>query len=161
MRVEQRRWTRHGGWSEPLSGAGVRNPQVVILFGARNALGQGDVLQALRALYPDARQIGCSTSGEISGVEVTDEAVAVRFGPTGWPQRRIPMDQIEAAEAIMVDPLKWGGWGYRWMPWAKASAAVIRKGPGIELQLKDGRRFAVTVNDSVAGAQTISALCSN
>ena len=94
-------------------------------------------------------------------VEVTDEAVAVRFGPTGWPQRRIPMDQIEAAEAIMVDPLKWGGWGYRWMPWAKASAAVIRKGPGIELQLKDGRRFAVTVNDSVAGAQTISALCSN
>ena len=94
-------------------------------------------------------------------VEVTDEAVAVRFGPTGWPQRRIPMDQIEAAEAIMVDPLKWGGWGYRWMPWTKASAAVIRKGPGIELQLKDGRRFAVTVNDSVAGAQTISALCSN
>ena len=94
-------------------------------------------------------------------VEVTDEAVAVRFGPTGWPQRRIPIDQIEAAEAIMVDPLKWGGWGYRWMPWAKASAAVIRKGPGIELQLKDGRRFAVTVNDSVAGAQTISALCSN
>ncbi len=75
MRVEQRRWTRHGGWSEPLSGAGVRNPQVVILFGARNALGQGDVLQALRALYPDARQIGCSTSGEISGVEVTDDTV--------------------------------------------------------------------------------------
>ena len=93
-------------------------------------------------------------------VEVTDEAVAVRFGPTGWPQRRIRMEDIEAAEAIIVDPLKWGGWGYRWNPWARASAAVIRKGPGIELRLKDGRRFAVTVNDSVAGAQTISALCS-
>ena len=57
----------------------------------------------------------------------------------------------------MVDPMKWGGWGYRWIPWAKASAAVIRKGPGIELLLKDGRRFAVTVEDAVTGAQTISA----
>ncbi len=93
-------------------------------------------------------------------VEVSDDVVAVRFGPIGWPQRRIRMEDIEAAKAIIVDPLKWGGWGYRWNPWARASAAVIRKGPGIELQLKDGRRFAVTVNDSVAGAQTISALCS-
>jgi hypothetical protein len=92
-------------------------------------------------------------------VEVSDAQVAVRFGPLGWPQRRIAIADIEAAEAIVVDPLKWGGWGYRWNPWAHASAAVIRKGPGIELLLKDGRRFAVTVNDAVAGAQAISQLC--
>ena len=45
--------------------------------------------------------------------------------------------------------MEWGGWGYRWIPWAKASAAVIRRGPGIALVLRDGRRFAVTVDDAV------------
>ena len=94
-------------------------------------------------------------------VDVSDHDIAIRFGPLGWPRRIIPISSVEGADAIMVDPMKWGGWGYRWIPWAKASAAVLRKGPGIELQLRDGRRVAVTVNDSVAGAQTISALCSN
>ena len=59
--------------------------------------------------------------------------------------------------AIQVEPTEWGGWGYRWIPWAKASAAVVRRGPGIALVLRDGRRFAVTVEDAVAGAQAVSA----
>ncbi len=75
MRVEQRRWTSAEGWSEPLAGAGVRTPQVVLIFGAREALAEGSCIRALRALYPDARQIGCSTAGEICGVEVTDDTV--------------------------------------------------------------------------------------
>ncbi len=90
-------------------------------------------------------------------VHAKETAVSIRFGPFGWPGRVIAYADIESADAIMVDPMKWGGWGYRWIPWAKASAAVIRKGPGIELLLKDGRRFAVTVEDAVTGAQTISA----
>ena len=57
----------------------------------------------------------------------------------------------------MVEPTEWGGWGYRWIPWARASAAVVRRGPGIALVLRDGRRFAVTVDDAVAGARATSA----
>jgi hypothetical protein len=90
-------------------------------------------------------------------VQAQETAVSIRFGPFGWPSRVIAYADIESADAIMVEPMRWGGWGYRWIPWAKASAAVIRKGPGIELLLKDGRRFAVTVEDAVTGAQTISA----
>jgi hypothetical protein len=91
-------------------------------------------------------------------VDVTDEHVRVRFVPLGLPRRVIRFADIASVEAIMVDPMKWGGWGYRWIPWAHASAAVIRKGPGLEILLKDGRRFAVTVDDAVVGAQTISTM---
>ncbi len=87
-------------------------------------------------------------------VRLTDEAFTVAFGPFGLPRRVIPLTDIAAASAIVVDPLQWGGWGYRWIPRANASAAVIRRGPGIALVLRDGRRFAVTVDDAVTGAQT-------
>ena len=94
-------------------------------------------------------------------VDVTDETVSVRFTPIGRPRRIIPLTEIASVEAIMVDPMTWGGWGYRWIPWSHASAAVLRKGPGLEISLKDGRRFAVTVEDAVVGAQTISGLISS
>ena len=34
---------------------------------------------------------------------------------------------------------------------------MIRKGPGIQLELKDGRRYVVTVDDAVTGAKLTSA----
>ncbi len=89
-------------------------------------------------------------------VTVTPTALTVAFGPLRWPRRVIALADVVDASAIMVEPMEWGGWGYRWIPWARASAAVIRRGPGIALQLADGRRFAVTVDDAVAGAQAAS-----
>jgi hypothetical protein len=90
-------------------------------------------------------------------VRVDEASFVVAFGPFGRPRRRIDLHDVRDAAAIVVEPREWGGWGYRWIPWARASAAVIRRGPGIELVLVDGRRFAVTVNDAVAGAQATSA----
>ncbi|MFN8157732.1 MAG: hypothetical protein U0R68_09950 [Candidatus Nanopelagicales bacterium] len=90
-------------------------------------------------------------------VRVDPERFVVAFGPFGWPRRAIRIADLREASAIVVEPREWGGWGYRWIPWAKASAAVIRRGPGIELVLADGRRFAVTVNDAVEGAKATSA----
>ncbi len=89
-------------------------------------------------------------------VRVEETRFVVAFGPWGWPRRVIPLARIRTASAIVVEPTQWGGWGYRWIPWANASAAVIRRGPGIALVLTDGRRFAVTVDDAVAGAQATS-----
>lgn len=88
---------------------------------------------------------------------VDPQRFVVAFGPFGWPRRVIRVSDLREASAIVVEPREWGGWGYRWIPWAKASAAVIRKGPGIELVLTDGRRFAVTVDDAVNGAKATSA----
>jgi hypothetical protein len=93
-------------------------------------------------------------------VRVDDERFTVAFGPFGLPRRRIDLRDVREVSAIMVEPREWGGWGYRWIPWARASAAVIRRGPGIELVLVDDRRFAVTVEDAVAGAKATSAALS-
>jgi len=88
-------------------------------------------------------------------VRVEDERVVIAFGPFGWPRRVIALADIREVSAGQIEPMEWGGWGYRWIPWAKASAAVIRRGQGIILGLEDGRRFAVTVGDSRAGAVAI------
>jgi hypothetical protein len=90
-------------------------------------------------------------------VRVTEDAVTTAFGPWGRPRRVIALSEVVDASAIRVEPMDWGGWGYRWIPRAKASAAIIRRGPALALVLKDGRRFAVTVDDAVAGAQATSA----
>jgi len=90
-------------------------------------------------------------------VRVTDADFVVKFGPFGWPRRTIELIDVRSAEVIAVDPMQWGGWGYRWIPGAKASAAVIRKGPGIVLTLADAGRFAVTVNDAASGAAATTA----
>ncbi len=89
-------------------------------------------------------------------VRLGDHGLTVAFGRFAWPRRVIPLADVADASAIVVEPLEWGGWGYRWIPWANASAAVLRRGPGIALTLRDGRRFAVTVDDAVAGARATS-----
>ncbi len=90
-------------------------------------------------------------------VRVTEDTLTVAYGPFGRPRRVIDLVDVADASAVMVEPMQWGGWGYRWNPRAHASAAVIRKGPGIALELKDGRRFVVTVDDAVNGAKLTSA----
>ena len=90
-------------------------------------------------------------------VRLTEETFTVAFGPFGLPRRVVALTDIADASAVVVEPMEWGGWGYRWIPGAKASAAVIRRGPGIALELRDGRRFAVTVDDAVTGAKLTSA----
>jgi hypothetical protein len=90
-------------------------------------------------------------------VRVTEDTMTVAYGPFGRPRRVIDLSQVEDASAVMIDPMQWGGWGYRWNPRAHATAAVIRKGPGIQLEFKDGRRYVVTVDDAVNGAKLTSA----
>jgi hypothetical protein len=65
-------------------------------------------------------------------------------GPFAVPVKRVPIADIVTATAEHIDPLKWGGWGYRVVP--GRSALVLRAGPGLVLDLRDGRRFAVTVD---------------
>lgn len=90
-------------------------------------------------------------------VDVTSAAFVVAWGPFARPRKRIGWDRVGAVSALQVEPRQWGGWGYRWVPWAHASAAVVRRGPGIRLDLEDGRTFVVTVDDAVEGAKAASA----
>ena len=61
------------------------SPQLVLFFGSRSLLEEGDCYRELRSLFPDAHIIGCSTAGEIFGDEVLDDTVvacAVEFDKT-------------------------------------------------------------------------------
>ncbi len=52
------------------------------------------------------------------------------------------------ASVIDVRPMQWGGWGYRGSLKLMRKAAVVhRAGPGIRLDLTDGRVFVVTLDN--------------
>jgi hypothetical protein len=89
-------------------------------------------------------------------VRIDADAVRVGFGPFGWPAKVVPLDEVTAAEAIVVEPMMWGGWGYRWLPWRHASAAVVRRGEGLRLDRVDGRVFVVTVDDADRAAGLVN-----
>lgn len=82
-------------------------------------------------------------------VTVSERGVSARLG-LPWPRRRIALDTIGDARAIDVEPLQWGGWGWRMRP--GATALVVRRGEGLLLDLRDGRRFVVTVDDAATAA---------
>lgn len=89
-------------------------------------------------------------------VRVDREAVDVRCGHIGLPRRRIPLDEVSGARlAPLISPRNWGGWGYRWRP-EEGTAVVVRRGPGVIIDLGGGRRFTVTVDDAEGAVQAIS-----
>jgi hypothetical protein len=85
---------------------------------------------------------------------VNNDGLRVRLG--GIPVRRIPLDKIESAQAIDLEPAAWGGWGWRVV--SNGSAIVLRRGDALEVTLKGGRRFAVTVDDAATGAALLNGL---
>ena len=85
MKIEQRIFDPAAGWGR-LAGALAGEPaQLVLAFGDRDLLETGAGLDELRRLYPGARVLAASTSGEIMGTEVSEGrlvATAVAFAKT-------------------------------------------------------------------------------
>jgi hypothetical protein len=83
VHTEQLTWTASGGW---LPGSGARNDaQLVLYFGASDALETEAWYHDLRTLYPSAHLVGCSSGGQIQRGGVSDTgiaAVAVWFAAT-------------------------------------------------------------------------------
>ncbi len=62
--------------------SGMSDAALVIYFAAPTVMRDHDVSELLRKRYPQARQIGCSSGGEIHDAEVLDDSisgVALRF----------------------------------------------------------------------------------
>jgi len=82
MQVEQTRWSRAKGWTPAHPGKLSANANLVLIFGSPDCIKQTVWEQDIRAAYPSAHYLGCSTAGEIYGTEVTDEtlvATAIAF----------------------------------------------------------------------------------
>jgi Domain of unknown function (DUF1648) len=71
----------------------------------------------------------------------------------GWPGVSFPLAEIASVRAINLQPLRWGGWGYRGSLRLLGRAAwVLRAGEALEVRLTDGRVFAVTVDGAAEAA---------
>jgi hypothetical protein len=89
-------WKQESGWSGNVGEAG--GAHLVLYFGGRGDLENGDRYRELRAMFPDARILGCSTGGQIRNDEVLDDevtAVALSFRATSL---RLACEDVPAAE---------------------------------------------------------------
>jgi hypothetical protein len=77
MKTEQVRWTVTAGWDPPLSHALGDHAQLVLIFGSPTLIQRQDLLDEIKRAYPVANLMGCSTAGEISGTQVTDDTLVV------------------------------------------------------------------------------------
>lgn len=98
--------------------------------------------------------------GTFGRIRVTADqsGLSVGYGFLGWPRTSVPLRRIAAARAIDIRPAEWGGWGYRGsLTLMRRAAVVLRAGPGIRLDLHDGRVFAVTIDDPDGPARLLNA----
>ena len=77
MQVEQKKWTKVSGWQDFSPDKLSREPQLVLVFGGKELLKDKKNYQSLKALYPNANILSCSTAGEIIGTEVLDDSMVV------------------------------------------------------------------------------------
>ena len=95
MRVAQFSWSKNAGWAASSSEA---DSDLVFFFGTRQALACGSRYHELRAMFPHAHIVGCSTGGQIHNDDVTDDeitAAALGFDAT---RLRIACEPASAAD---------------------------------------------------------------
>ncbi len=101
--------------------------------------------------------IAVTTFSRIS-VTADQSGLQVRYGFFGWPRTSVPIQRIATVRAIDIRPADWGGWGYRGsLTLMKRAAVVLRAGPGIRVDLHNGKVFAVTIDDPDTPAQLLNA----
>ena len=77
MLVEQKHCSETTGWVESRTAGDMVPAQLVLFFGAREAIASAGALDTLRAWYPHARIVGCSTAGQICETRVDDGTIVV------------------------------------------------------------------------------------
>ena len=83
MRAESLSWDETTGWRP--TAANLSKPELIIYFSSRQALADGARFEELRAMFPGATLMGCSTGGQIDCERITDDtvnAVALAFDDT-------------------------------------------------------------------------------
>ncbi len=128
---------------------------VVMLMGPLSMLAPDTPLWLLAVLVLTG--VACTS---LASIRVTADArgLTVRYGVLPWPSTNIAVERIASASAIDVRPMEWGGWGYRGtLTLMRQAAVVLRAGPGIRIDLADGRVFVVTVDDPETGVALLNA----
>ncbi len=106
MRRETRRFTQSGGWTGELPIEMDSDDTLVVAFGASSFGDAPQPLRDLRAAFPRARVIGCSTAGEICGAQIHDAGIVaaiVRFDGTKLRAASSPTGPAAASFSAGVD----------------------------------------------------------
>ncbi|MDQ2650948.1 MAG: hypothetical protein M3Z03_15530 [Actinomycetota bacterium] len=96
-------------------------------------------------------------------VEVTIDGAGLhaRTAPVAFYRQTIRMADIEGVRMVDHRTVGWGiaaGWGYRGsLRLFRRAAWVVRSGPALELDLRGGRRFTITVDDAATAADLLHA----
>ncbi|MGA3172054.1 MAG: FIST N-terminal domain-containing protein [Chthoniobacteraceae bacterium] len=101
MKISQSKWEAATGW-RVVTGVPLPDPQLVLVFGATALLKRPDLLAEIQARNPGASMFGCSTAGEISGVQVTDDtlvATSIHFDRTKIHLARVDLAQVDGSAA--------------------------------------------------------------
>lgn len=104
MKIEQRKWTKEGGWQK-VSDSNLKDlAQLVFLFGDTTLLKDVNIFKEIKSFYPNANIISGSTAGEIIGTEVLDGSLVV----TGVYFNNTTLSFAKTKIAKMEDSLKAG-----------------------------------------------------
>jgi len=98
MRIEQRKWTEASGWVSQAGEALGESAQLVLMLGATPIFRERRLFEDVRARYPGAHILGCSTAGEICGTRVSDDslvATAVSFQHTRIKGAQVRLNEVE------------------------------------------------------------------
>jgi hypothetical protein len=85
MKIRQQYWTEDGGWKNESATMLDGSASLVLVFGASHLVRDAERMDEIRACYPGAHLVGCSTAGEICGTRVRDGSLvvtAIRFEHT-------------------------------------------------------------------------------
>ncbi|TFH56504.1 DUF3093 family protein [Glutamicibacter arilaitensis] len=88
-------------------------------------------------------------------VSIKKDRFRVSSAVLGFPMRTIDVADIESVTSEKIVPMMWGGWGWRIIP--GGSAIVMKEHEGLVFELKNRKRFAVTIPESQQAAQLLNA----
>lgn len=86
-------------------------------------------------------------------VTVGPTGIRIGMGPWRWPGAKVGFDEVSDVAVEVVEPLRYGGWGYRIVPGVRA--ILVRKGEGLRIERHDAPTLVVTVDDARTGAAVI------
>jgi uncharacterized membrane protein len=89
-------------------------------------------------------------------VTIGPAGLVVRLGAFGWPRIVVDLAAVEAVEVEDVEPLHYGGWGWRVVPGVRA--IVVRRGEALRVRRRSAPTLVVTVDDAPGAASVLAAL---
>ena len=88
-------------------------------------------------------------------VRIDETSVTWAFG-FGIPRGTIALSEIESAEVININPMEFGGWGYRIT--GNTTGLIVRGGPGIRLNRASGRAVVISLAEPDEAVETLRQL---